>query len=69
MPSFLKNCYVQGRERDGVVFTAHHGRVEAALDGYAIIPIEQYDRFILIAEEWSKLKLREIAAKSLPGAH
>jgi len=60
MPAYLKNCYVQVRHGDGPLFIVNRNAVTAHLNGYAVIPIEQYDRFILIAEEWAAMKLREL---------
>ena len=56
MSGYLKNCYLQSREGDAVLFRTGHRTIIAHLDGYAIIPMEQYDRFVLIAEEWLESK-------------
>ena len=61
MSGYLKNCYIQGRDDDGWLFHADRDTVTARLDGYAIIPMEQYDRLIRISEDWAALTLREIA--------
>ena len=61
MSGYVRNCYVEGRHGEAEpLFIAARGTVTARLDGYAIIPMEKYDRFILIAEEWAAMKLREL---------
>lgn len=63
MSGHVRNCYVQGRHgEDGPLFIADRNTVTAHLDGYAVIPMEQYDRFILITEEWAAMRLRELTA-------
>ncbi len=62
MSSFVKNCFIMCRDTDeGVLFDFRTQGVTVRLDRYAIIPMEQYDRLLLISEEWAAMKLREIA--------
>ena len=59
----LTRCYIQARHGEAGMFrVSMEGVISVYLDRYAIIPMEQYDRFVVIAEEWAKLKLREVAA-------
>ena len=46
--SYLKNCFVMAtKDQEGEMFTIHEdGAIIARLDGYAIIPIEQYRRLV-----------------------
>ena len=44
MPAgYVWNCYTKSREGDGPLFVAHDDTVTARLDGYAIVPREEYD--------------------------
>lgn len=41
---FLKNCYISPRVGDAPMFHGREdGTIVAALEGYVIVPIEQYD--------------------------
>lgn len=49
--SFIKNCYVVGREGEAPLFFGveqkdGRGAVAARIDGYAIIPIERYEELL-----------------------
>jgi len=58
--SYLHNCYVKLRNSDGVtLFDNTNGSVKASLNGYAVIPIEDY--FDLVqGVSCQKLELSEL---------
>jgi hypothetical protein len=40
----VKNCYISVRDADSDIFPVNaNGEMELNLDGYAIVPIEEYD--------------------------
>ncbi len=59
-PGYLKNCLIQPRG-DVVLFAADQSGVCAFLDGYAVIPMENYERLLEISEEWAGLKIKSLA--------
>lgn len=55
--SYLKNCYIKGRDGDHLFYVKDLGVgpvVLATLDSYAIIPLEDYDRYC----KWKNRKKR-----------
>ena len=48
--SYVKNCYIQAREGD-YCFDQNDDGIFAHLDGYAIIPIEEFERLRVKAGE------------------
>jgi len=44
---YLRNCYIKNRDGGDTMFNIHNGVVDATLDGYAIIPIEEYNLLTL----------------------
>lgn len=59
MKSYVRNCMmIQRRPDDGPLFIEGDGCVTARLDGYAILPVEEYARLRAKAREqepWFKV--------------
>lgn len=44
MKSFIKNCIISAKENDTLFASNKDGQIIARLDGYAIIPVEEYKK-------------------------
>lgn len=62
--SYLRNCLIRGRPRDGVLFRINGASlVVAYLDGYAIVPVEDY---VQLLPESQRAALQRLIPKSGP---
>jgi len=55
--SYLRNCYIKPRDGDKLFFIDDFGTgpvLLATLDDYAIIPLQEYDKYI----KWKNRKIR-----------
>lgn len=53
-PSYIKNCYIKPKQHDTLFEQFFDNSIRVTLDGYAIIPIEEYERLLKEAgyEQW-----------------
>ncbi len=66
MDSFLRNSYIMVREGEaGPLFIAADGLVKARLDAYAVLPLEQYERLLSLAEARAAVLTVEILAAAM----
>lgn len=51
---YVINCYIEPKEGEGPLFDDMPGKdqITARLDGYAIIPMEDYERLKKVEELW-----------------
>lgn len=68
--SFLRNCAIGGREEDGPLFVKDGDRMCCRLDGYAVLPIEQYEELKASAEKqehygWSLIDSNGVTASCI----
>ena len=64
----LENCFIKNREGDDLLFSMKNDEVHASLDGYAIVPMEDYEALNRAAGVFEKTLGKTLENSDLSGA-
>ncbi len=62
---FLRNCFIKGKEGDENIFIVRRDdTIIVQLDGYAVVPLDEYEAMRVLASKLPETKLPEVGESS-----